>query len=403
MITIFNGRQRGDTNGGSMIYAQIDVAMRENIKLFRNGTNLNPFGVFIVIALHANEDGWSWPSTELISDETSLSTDAAIYAAVDHLRGMTLNGKRVLDHYRIYKNGKWGRSYYHLFPESGGSDKPPCPDLIRWTGKYGNDSEKPVDEKPLVATPLVETPGLSLSITTVKETLGTNDHLDSKDTDSRADSSRSYGAPAYPLLGSGIKPGDSSFPGEESVQPTIKQLTPGKRYPVSDVQKLIWLKPYSKGEAETNAEGWRIKGYNMITGSAINKDPKYTDYVRQAPPRPRHLVYDAFAIGLWGMEPGFDNEALNGGKKNGGSVGKLVAAYGALVKKDYGELANDAIAAADVAQFCKDYMSTNGDYPLRNPESFTGEYNFWIKRGKKPKQVKKENADPLAYLHSLGR
>lgn len=137
MITIFNGRERSIEGGKASIWAQIDVAMREKIYLFHNGGNLNPFAIFLTVALHADADGWAFPGTKKLMEETGLSTEEAISAGLKFLRGMKLDGKRVMDHYRVMRpNGQWGRSYYHVFPESGGADKAPQVDgkLVKWDG-----------------------------------------------------------------------------------------------------------------------------------------------------------------------------------------------------------------------------------------------------------------------------
>lgn len=126
MITIFNGRSRSISGESNSVYAQVDVEMRERLRLFKQGTNLNPWAVFTCLALHANSDGWAFPSTPTIKGETGLSSDSAISSAISHLRQLQIDGKSILRHYRVKNlDGTWGKSYYHIFPENGGAERLP--------------------------------------------------------------------------------------------------------------------------------------------------------------------------------------------------------------------------------------------------------------------------------------
>ena len=135
MITIFNGRRRTISEGKPEIYLQIDVAMRKHLHLFRLGNDLNSWAVFSAIALHANPDGWAWPSVAEIKRCTGLGTDEAVSRCIKHLRGMRIETHRILDHYRAKgSNNQWGKSYYHIFPSAGGFEFAPEKDLILWNG-----------------------------------------------------------------------------------------------------------------------------------------------------------------------------------------------------------------------------------------------------------------------------
>ncbi len=179
-------------------------------------------------------------------------------------------------------------------------------------------------------------------------------------------------------------------------------------YPVNDLTKVIVTKPFKSDEV-TDALVAQVgkSGYVFLTGKVINADKKYLAYTQQKPKAPRHLVFDAFAIGMWGMKAGFDAAALNDGGKKGGAVGAMVRAYAALKNVTYEALQNDKEAAKDVADFCKDYNTSNPDYPLRKPSSFTGEYNSWVARGRKPKyrnpKSNEANKDPYAHINFGGR
>jgi len=114
MITIFNGRKR--TLGGqtSDVWAQIDVAFRDHIHVFK-GARL---GVFLAIALHADADGWAWPSYDLLARETGYGTDTIRRALAD-LCDLSVNGYRVLLRYQPQaEGGQFTSNRYLLFPSN---------------------------------------------------------------------------------------------------------------------------------------------------------------------------------------------------------------------------------------------------------------------------------------------
>ena len=115
MIGIFSGRGIADR---ARAHAQIDVDFRAHVHLFNNGRNLNPLGVFLCVALHANEYGWAWPSRDTLMRETGISTQEAMTAALAHLRQLRIEDQRVFAHYReIGEDGRYGRSAYLIFPD----------------------------------------------------------------------------------------------------------------------------------------------------------------------------------------------------------------------------------------------------------------------------------------------
>jgi len=153
MITIFNGRTRSVGGSTESFFMQVDVLMREHLHVFRNGNDANALSVFMAIALHANADGWAWPSTPLLSEETGLITEAAISRCIQHLRTVRIDDHPILHHYRIKEKGRWGRSYYHIFPDAGGAENLPAEHLTRWT-------TEPPHAIPGVALPVVDVPAL---------------------------------------------------------------------------------------------------------------------------------------------------------------------------------------------------------------------------------------------------
>jgi len=117
MISIFQGRKLSLDGMTDEIYAQVAVALREHIHLFSNGKNLNPFALFMKLALHTDQYGWSYPGRINIKKSTGISTDAAVTSSLKHLCDMRIDGHPVLAMYRS-RNTKWGRTIYRIFPSA---------------------------------------------------------------------------------------------------------------------------------------------------------------------------------------------------------------------------------------------------------------------------------------------
>lgn len=92
MISIFNGRTRGlGKESAADIYLQVSVSLRQHLHLFK-GSKL---GVFMAIALHSDQDGWSRPSLALLRHETGYNKET-ISQAVTELCQLEIAGERVL-------------------------------------------------------------------------------------------------------------------------------------------------------------------------------------------------------------------------------------------------------------------------------------------------------------------
>jgi hypothetical protein len=114
MITFFNGRTRTLGGEASEVFAKVDVAFRDYIHLFK-GANL---AVFLAIALHADGDGWAWPSYPTLACETGYS-EGTIRRALAHLCKLEINGHRVLLRYQPKAHGgTFESNRYLLFPSS---------------------------------------------------------------------------------------------------------------------------------------------------------------------------------------------------------------------------------------------------------------------------------------------
>jgi hypothetical protein len=112
MIAFFNGRKRGlGEPPASQVYAQIDASFREYLHLLK-GAKL---AVFLAIALHANEEGWSWPSYETLSRETGYDLHT-IRTALTELCSLEINGQRLLLRYQPAGGGRFESNRYLIFP-----------------------------------------------------------------------------------------------------------------------------------------------------------------------------------------------------------------------------------------------------------------------------------------------
>lgn len=119
MITIFRGRKLSLHGAEEVIYAEVAVALRDQIHHFNTGKSCNPFAVFMKIALHTDEYGWAFPGNRSISAGTGISTVHALAAARTHLQGVRIEGHRVLEVYRERRpDGTFGRHLYRIFPDA---------------------------------------------------------------------------------------------------------------------------------------------------------------------------------------------------------------------------------------------------------------------------------------------
>ena len=119
MITIFRGRKLSLQGAEEVIYAEVAVALRDQIHHFNTGKSCNPFAVFMKIALHTDENGWAFPGNRSISASTGISTAHALASARTHLQNVRIDGHRVLEVYRERRlDGTFGRHLYRIFPDA---------------------------------------------------------------------------------------------------------------------------------------------------------------------------------------------------------------------------------------------------------------------------------------------
>jgi hypothetical protein len=102
-----------------VIYAEVAVALRDQIHHFNTGKSCNPFAVFMKIALHTDAYGWAFPSNRSISAGTGISTAHALASARAHLLDVRIEDHRVLEAYRERRSdGTFGRHLYRIFPDA---------------------------------------------------------------------------------------------------------------------------------------------------------------------------------------------------------------------------------------------------------------------------------------------
>ena len=110
MTTIFRGRKLSLQGAEEVIYAEVAVALRDQIHHFNTGKSCNPFAVVMKIALHTDENGWAFPGNGSISASTGISTAQALASARTHLQNVRIDGHGVLEVYRERRpDGTFGR------------------------------------------------------------------------------------------------------------------------------------------------------------------------------------------------------------------------------------------------------------------------------------------------------
>jgi hypothetical protein len=119
MITIFRGRKLSLHGAEEVIYAEVAVALRDQIHHFNTGKSCNPFAIFMKIALHTDEYGWAFPSKAEIGRKTGVTSKDAISNSIRHLKEMRIEDHRILEVYRERTpDGRFGRSLYRIFPDA---------------------------------------------------------------------------------------------------------------------------------------------------------------------------------------------------------------------------------------------------------------------------------------------
>ena len=162
MITIFRGRKLSLHGSEEVIYAEVAVALRDQIHHFNTGKSCNPFAVFMKIALHTDENGWAFPGNRSISASTGISTAHALASARTYLQKVRIDGHRVLEVYRERRpDGTFGRHLYRVFPDAwtdGLDNVPVAFDAAALTLLVSDEASDHRDKQPDVDNPHVDDP-----------------------------------------------------------------------------------------------------------------------------------------------------------------------------------------------------------------------------------------------------
>lgn len=126
MIKVLNGQWRGLGNNGRQIGINLDFEFRNIIHHFK-GAQLH---VFLAIILHTDQDGFCYPSYDLLQKETGYGREA-VSSAVKALCAKEINGERVLIKWRIRsESGEFvGGNKYRVFPTSEEIEESLCPEF----------------------------------------------------------------------------------------------------------------------------------------------------------------------------------------------------------------------------------------------------------------------------------
>lgn len=153
-MSIFKGKARGlGEEARESIYMKVGVDLRAHLHHFK-GARL---AVFMAIALHADENGESYPSYETLERETGYGSDT-IATAQEALCQLEIEGHRVLVKRRVRDSeGRFvGGNHYLIFPTSEEIQMWENPDVEKTRGGKIQAEEEPLGkgepskkEKPL--------------------------------------------------------------------------------------------------------------------------------------------------------------------------------------------------------------------------------------------------------------
>lgn len=153
-MSIFKGKARGlGEEARESIYMKVGVDLRAHLHHFK-GARL---AVFMAIALHADENGESYPSYETLERETGYGSDT-IATAQEALCQLEIEGHRVLVKRRVRDSeGRFvGGNHYLIFPTSEEIQMWENPDVGKTRGGKIQAEEEPLGkgepskkEKPL--------------------------------------------------------------------------------------------------------------------------------------------------------------------------------------------------------------------------------------------------------------
>jgi hypothetical protein len=209
LITIFRGRKLSLHGAEEVVYAEVSVALRDQIHHFNTGKSCNPFAVFMKIALHTDEYGWAFPSKAEISRKTGVTSKDAIANSVRHLKNMRIEGHRILEVWRERTlDGRFGRSLYRIFPDAWNDG------LAHIPASFNAASLTPIDDNDL-KTPDPDYPD---------PVLPDPEEPDPEDRDHK----KNHFLKEHQDTRSGSAGTDSATTGQNAAEPPVKGLTPAE-------------------------------------------------------------------------------------------------------------------------------------------------------------------------------
>lgn len=163
---------------------------------------------------------------------------------------------------------------------------------------------------------------------------------------------------------------DSSLPDE----PASKEFTAAKFYLVSDVHRQIFIKPYTKKAAESEAARLSNFGVKVVKGADLNAAADtYRGYTRKAPERPPQVALEAICKAGWNVEKK-QLGVLTG--EDWTKINAILDAVALAHEKTRNQIVNDATIAAQIHFVYEQYKKANPTLSApKSPAVFIGAWN----------------------------
>lgn len=171
------------------------------------------------------------------------------------------------------------------------------------------------------------------------------------------------------------KPKESLTPGKPAGTHS-GEFTAAKFYLVSDARRGIFVKPFTKKAAESEAarlNGMGDYGFFVMKGSEINAAAEqYKDYTRKAPEKPPQAALEAVVKSGWNIEKS-QMDVLS--EKDWTQVNRILDAVALQLGKTRNQIVNDSTIAAQITHVYQQYRANNPD--LAAPKSASIVIGAW--------------------------
>lgn len=145
-------------------------------------------------------------------------------------------------------------------------------------------------------------------------------------------------------------------------------------YAVDHSRKMVSYQSYTRKEADASKEGWERHGFAAVAGKVISTDPQYRGYTRA--PKPRTLLFDAFAIAAFDLPENYTSEELGG---DASRIGKLIKALCGIERLTDAEARNNEQLSNDVKRFYTEWREKKPGVDLPVNEGFSNNWRKWRK------------------------